>query len=146
MTEDKQHAQPHAPSDAGRALSAAGRETAEAYLKEQMRLAHLQAEELIREDAIRHWSLRVHHVGGVMKLVYETALAFIVVVLAIWLAVAVVAAARSDGLLIGAFEVPQDLAAKGLTGQFIANKLLDRLNEMQSKTNSARASSSFSHY
>jgi tetratricopeptide (TPR) repeat protein len=58
---------------------------------------------------------------------------------------AVYEAGRADGLVIEAFSAPPDLAAKGLGGQVLASKLLDRLNAMQNATNSSRAPSSFSH-
>ncbi len=44
-----------------------------------------------------------------------------------------------------AFSAPPDLAAKGLGGEVLASKLLDRLNAMQNATSSSRAPSSFSH-
>ena len=54
--QDTTHTQSHSSSsDAGWALSAAGREAAEAYLKEHTRLARLQADDIVREDKIRHW-------------------------------------------------------------------------------------------
>ena len=40
----------------------------------------------------------------------------------------------SGGLVIEPFSVPSDLAARGLTGQVVASKLLDRLVAMQQQT------------
>src|SRR6201999_612089 len=70
------------PPDAGWALSAAGREVAETYLREQTRLARLQADDIVREDAIRHWSLRFSHATTVLKLAFELALALIFLIVA----------------------------------------------------------------
>ena len=58
---------------------------------------------------------------------------------------AVYQAGRADGLVIESFSAPPDLVQKGLTGQALASKLLDRLNAMQNATSSSRAASSFSH-
>ena len=41
--------------------------------QEQAALTRLQAEDLRREDRLRHWSLRVHHVSDAMKLAFELA-------------------------------------------------------------------------
>ena len=50
---------------------------------------------------------------------------------------------HADGLVIDAFTVPPAMADKGLTGQVVASKLLDRLTILQSETASSRAASSF---
>jgi tetratricopeptide (TPR) repeat protein len=52
-------------------------------------------------------------------------------------------AARDDGLVIEAFDVPQDLAAKGLTGQVIATRVQDRIAFIQSHADTIRAASTF---
>jgi hypothetical protein len=54
-------------------------------------------------------------------------------------------AANDNGLVVDAFEVPPDLAAKGLTGDVIANKVLARLSQFQAETGSARASASYAN-
>ena len=43
-------------------------------------------------------------------------------------------ARHSNGLLIEPFSVPPDLAQRGLTGQVVAARLLDRLNDLQTQT------------
>ncbi|MEI9932470.1 MAG: hypothetical protein WDM89_18515 [Rhizomicrobium sp.] len=45
--------------------------------KEQAALARLQAEDLRREDRLRHRSLRLHHLSDMLKLGFELALAAI---------------------------------------------------------------------
>jgi tetratricopeptide (TPR) repeat protein len=147
MSDDKHQenlrAQPRAPSDAGWALSAAGRETAEAYLKEQTRLAHLQADELVREDAIRHWSLRFSHASAILKLAFELALALIFLIVAGVIVGAVWSAHEANGLVIEAFQVPAPLADRGLSGQAVAARLLDKVSRLQSRTDSLRAPNSY---
>ena len=133
------------PSDAGWALSAAGRETAEAYLKEQTRLARLQADEIVREDRIRHWQLRFTHASTIMKLAFELSLALIFIVVASIVAGAVWSAHESNGLVIEAFQVPPDLAARGLSGQVVASRLLDKVSNLQDSTDSLRAPNSYAN-
>jgi hypothetical protein len=95
---------------------------ANAFLKEQTRLAHeqlllvrLQAADLRREDKLRHWSLRVRHVSDVMKLAFELALAFILVAVAVGIGATIWTAAHDKSLIIDAFQVPPDRA--GLAGR-----------------------------
>jgi tetratricopeptide (TPR) repeat protein len=71
---------------------------------------------------------------GVMGLAIAGALGFMV-----W------QASQSNGLLIEPFSVPPDLAGRGLTGQVIAAKVLDRLTLLQSQTNTARPAKSYSN-
>jgi Tfp pilus assembly protein PilF len=54
-------------------------------------------------------------------------------------------ASQSNGLRIEPFSVPPDLAGRGLTGEVVATKLLDRLVAMQSQTNSARPAKSYAN-
>ena len=125
---------------------------AEAFLDQQTHLAQkqsaiadLQIEDLKREDKLRHWSLRVRHVSDVLKLGFELAVGFIVLAIAIGVGAVIWQAAHAEGLVIRSFEVPQTLVERGLTGQVIANKLLDRLAVMQAQTDSTRAASSFAN-
>lgn len=54
-------------------------------------------------------------------------------------------ASHERGLVIEPFSVPPDLAQRGVTGQVIASRLLDRLSEMGEQTNSSRAASSYAN-
>ena len=54
-------------------------------------------------------------------------------------------AAHSQGLLVEPFSVPPDLAQRGLTGEVVATRVLDRLTAMQSQTNTARPALSYSN-
>jgi tetratricopeptide (TPR) repeat protein len=49
----------------------------------------------------------------------------------------------AHGLVVEPFSTPPDLAAKGLTGQAVAARFLDCLRDMQARTDSARAPSSY---
>ncbi len=146
MSEEESPRPERAPdSAAAMVLGAATRAKADAYLEKQNELADLQIEDLKRENSVRHWSLRVRHVSDVLKLGFELAIAFIVAAIAVGLGVVIWQAAHANGLVIESFDVPQEMAQKGLTGPVIANKLLDRLTVMQSQTDSSRAPASFAH-
>jgi tetratricopeptide (TPR) repeat protein len=141
--EDREN--PGSATGAEWALSAAGRETAETFLKEQTRLARLQADALEREDVLRHWSLRVHHAGDLLKLAFEFAVAFIVLAVVVVIAAGVWTASQDSSLVIEAFSVPPDMAARGVTGQAVAAQLLDKLSDMQDATQSGRAANSYAN-
>ena len=127
------------------ALAGASRDEADALLRKQRELIDLQIEDLKREDAIRHWSLRIHHISDVLKLTFELAVAVILGTIVLGIGMTVWSAAHENGLVIEAFSVPPDLAAKGLTGQAIAAKLQDKLAAMQAATDSARPAASYSN-
>jgi tetratricopeptide (TPR) repeat protein len=118
---------------------------AAAFLEKQSVLTDLQIEDLKREDRLRHWSLRVRHISDVLKLSFELALALIFTAIVFIIGAAIRSAADDNGVVIESFSVPPDLAAKGLTGDVIATKVLDRLSAMQAQTNSRRAASSYAN-
>ncbi|HTT96616.1 MAG TPA: hypothetical protein VMF58_01090 [Rhizomicrobium sp.] len=113
------------------------------YLEKQARLTELQIADLEREDALRHWSLRVHHISDVMKLTFELSAAFVVLVLVGLICVTLWKAAHDDSLVIQAFSVPPDMAARGLSGEAIASQVQDRLAAIQEKTLTSRPASSY---
>jgi tetratricopeptide (TPR) repeat protein len=127
------------------ALGGASREKANEFLDEQIALTRLQKEELAHELKLRFWSLRLHHSSSVLKLAFEVSLALIAIVLAWFIGAAVWNAAHADGPVVEAFSVPTDMAARGLTGEVVASRMLDRLTAMQNATNSERASRSYAN-
>jgi tetratricopeptide (TPR) repeat protein len=118
---------------------------AAAYLEKQARLTELQIADLEREDAIRHWSLRVRHISDILKLTFELAIAGVVVALVLLICATVWEAARDNSLVVEAFSVPPNLAARGLTGQAVAAQVQDNLSAMQAATLSARPASSYAN-
>ena len=125
------------------ALGSASRAKADTFLEEQTRLARLQAQELSHELGLRHWSLWVRHLSGLLKLTLEVGLAVVAVGLACFIGAGIWNAAHSDGLVIESFSVPPDLTQRGLTGQVVAGEILDRLTEIQNATVSSRSGKSF---
>jgi len=118
---------------------------AEAFLEEQTAVLRLQKEQMQEESDLHRWSLRIRHFSDVMKVAFELSVAFIVVALAAGIGAAIWNAAHDKGVVIEAFSVPPDMAAKGLTGEVVATKLLDRLAALQAQTVSNRAASSYAN-
>jgi tetratricopeptide (TPR) repeat protein len=54
-------------------------------------------------------------------------------------------AAHSDGLRVESFSVPPDLAARGMTGEVVATRVIDRLSELQTQTNTQRPARSYTN-
>ena len=140
------------PAAAALALGSASRAKADSYLDEQMVVAraqtevlHLQAHELKHELKLRHWSLRVRHISDVMKVTFEVAVAFIFIAIAVAIGFEIWDAAHDNGLIIEAFQVPPDMASRGLSGQVVAGQLLDKLTAMQNATQSARPAQSYAN-
>ena len=145
MAEESERAEQIASRAAmlGAALSDPGNPAAQEYLRAQARLADLQAEDLLREDKLRHWSLRVRHISDVFKLSFEFAAALVFLALADFIAITIWTAAHDRALVIEAFNVPSDMAANGLTGQVVATQLESRLAWMQAHTDTMRAAETF---
>jgi tetratricopeptide (TPR) repeat protein len=133
-----------------RAFASADTAEARDYLRRQSevaerqkRLLDLQIADLEREDKIRHQSLRIHHIGDLLKLGFELAAALVVLAIVVVMGAAVWNAAHDDGLVIESFNVPVDMAANGLTGQVVATQIQDRLAWMQANSDTIRASNSY---
>jgi len=54
-------------------------------------------------------------------------------------------ASSSNGLIIEPFSVPPDMAARGLTGQVVAARVLDRLTLLQAQTPTARLAKTYTN-
>ncbi len=116
-----------------------GSEEAREYLRKQSRLVELQIADLEREDRVRHWSLRVHHISDVIKVMFEVTAALIALAVIVMIAAAIWSAAHDDSVVIDAFRVPADIAQRGMSGDVVANQFLDRLAQLQAQTDSSRA-------
>ena len=118
---------------------------ADAFFEEQTRLTRLQIAQIEEENATRRRLLRIEHASALFKLTLEIAVAAVAAVIVIALAAAVWSATQDNGLVVESFSVPPDLAGRGLTGDVIAAKLLDKLSSLQSQTVSNRAASSYAN-
>jgi tetratricopeptide (TPR) repeat protein len=94
---------------------------------------------LTRQERLVAWQIASERAGVALKVL--TALAGLAVAAA--LALMAWDASRSNSLVIEAFSTPPDLAQRGLTGEVIASRILDRMTEIQAGVDSQRAPSSF---
>jgi tetratricopeptide (TPR) repeat protein len=113
-----------------------------AFLKEQRKLMEEQREQL--RDQVKRMRLGI--VDQRFSIALKAMTALIGSAVAGVLALMIWSAAGSSGLVIEPFSVPPDLAARGLTGQVVASKLLDRLVLMQQQTDSQRDPATFTNY
>src|ERR1700744_1455112 len=144
MAEDDQSraSEPNAALFAAALGTASGAKNVDALIARQITIADLQIEDMRREDRLRHWSLRVRHVSDVMKLTFELALAFIVVAVMALICVTVWQASHGNSLVIEAFSVPPDMAARGLTGETVAAQVQDKLALLQDAADTSRPADS----
>jgi len=129
------------------AAMAVGRDGARAdtFLDEQTKLTRLQIGQIEEENTTRRRILKLEHMSAAMKLAFELALAIIFTAIAVGLGAAVWSAVADNGLVVESFSVPPDLAGKGLTGDVVAAKLLDKLSSLQAQTVSSRAATSYAN-
>lgn len=75
----------------------------------------------------------------------EIVLGLVILLIFVGIASAVWSAAHDNGLVIESFSVPADMANRGLTGEVVAARLLDKLSSLQARTVSSRAASSYAN-
>jgi tetratricopeptide (TPR) repeat protein len=97
-------------------------------LSRQVAIADLQIQDMRREDSVRHWSLRVHHINDLLKLAFGLGAAFVALMVAGGLIALIWNAHEATGLVIQPIKAPPDFAARGLDGTVLAQRLLDKLN------------------
>ncbi|NEX94740.1 hypothetical protein, partial [Caulobacter sp. 17J65-9] len=78
-----------------------------------------------------------------IKALRDAALAGLAVLVLVGVLAVVWDAARSRSLAVQAFSVPPELAARGATGEVLAAQMIDRLADLQAKTDSARPADSY---
>ena len=90
---------------------------------------------LIQADLIhRGWQIASERAGFALKLLTGAA----GLVAAAALAAMAWQASRANGVVLGAFSVPPDLAQKGLTGAAVSSQILDELTRLQDVTESGK--------
>jgi len=127
------------------ALAAASRAKADAYLDEQTRLAHLQVQNLVELNAFELSHLRWRRFNDQMRGALQLMLVAVGALIVIAIGAAIWSAAHDSSLVIEAFSVPSDLAARGITGEAVAAQLQDKLTAMQTETDSARPADSYAN-
>jgi hypothetical protein len=118
-----------------------GDDRLDTFLERQSRVAEkqigmldLQMEHLHQERELAHRHQSLKFFGDQLKVGLQLlAIAFGALVV-VGLGALVWSSAHSKGLVIDAFDVPPELAARGLTGKVMAAQLQDRLTAMQAET------------
>jgi hypothetical protein len=118
---------------------------AAAFLEKQSHLADLQIENLHKIDEFELSHLRWRRFNDQMRGMLQAIAALLALAVFAGLCEAIWSAAHENGLIIEAFSVPPDMAARGLTGQALAAQLQDKLATMQSATDTARPASSYAN-
>ncbi len=121
------------------ALGGASQAQADAYLNKQAHLADLQAHHLREQFKQLRPSLWQARLGVLLRVATVLVGLAVVAVLGflVW------DAANAQGLVIDAFSVPPDLAARGLTGEVVATRFLDQFKAMQAATESERPADTY---
>ena len=148
MSEDKAAAeQASAPDTAGLAQDLAMeearsdpslREDVAAFLRDQRSLIEIQKHHLLKQFSLTMWEKR-------LSVLLRIATAFIGLAVAAGAGWLIWNAARSNDLVIDAFQVPPALAERGLSGPVLAAKLSDKIAAMQARTFSQRSPKSYAN-
>jgi tetratricopeptide (TPR) repeat protein len=107
-------------------------DVARRLLEEQSALIHAQCAEL-----------HLRGIGERVRAALWAILAIAALAIVGLIALLVVHAARANALIVQSFQVPPALATQGLSGQVVATQVLDKLAEMQDRSESMRAPSSY---
>jgi tetratricopeptide (TPR) repeat protein len=129
------------PAAIALALGGASREDAGAFLKKQGALIDDQRHHLreqFKQLRLAIWEKRLG-----MLLRFATMVIGLAVAAALGLLVR--DATQAQGLVIEAFSVPPDLAARGLTGEVVATRFLDQFKAMQAATVSERTADTYQY-
>jgi tetratricopeptide (TPR) repeat protein len=116
---------------------------AEAFLRDQRRFTNLQSEHLHEQRELQLTHLRVRRWKDRLSLGLQIFLIVIGTTAALVFLAAAWRAHRDHGLVVDAFKVPPNLAEHGLTGEVVAAHFLDKLQALQSETQSDRPASSY---
>jgi hypothetical protein len=136
------------PAALALALDGASRETADAFLNKQAAFLDVQGALVAAQLNHLHEQNKQIHLDiweKVLGVFLRIATAFIGLAVAAGGAWLIWNAANSNDLVIDAFQVPPDLAARGLSGQVVAAKLSDKIGAMQAQTVSQRAPRSYAN-
>ena len=116
---------------------------AAAFLDEQTGLVRLQKEHLHEQRTVQLSHLKLRRFNEWMKAALQV-MTVCVGLLVLGVVSAMAWQAHDDhGVVVAPFSVPPELAQRGLTGQVVAARVLDRLAELQARTISARPASTY---
>ncbi len=109
------------------ALGAGATEEARVYLREQTRLAKLQSDSLIEQNAFELSHLRWRRFNDQMKGALQIIAVALGALIVVGICVAMWNASQADGLIVDSFSVPQALAVTGTTGDIVAADMTNKI-------------------
>jgi tetratricopeptide (TPR) repeat protein len=117
----------------------------DAFLRDQRRLINLQTEHLHEQREVILARLKLGRWKDSVTLALQGMTAVVGLALAGAIGVMAWQAHQDHGLIVAPFSVPPDLAQRGLTGQVVAARVLDRLSDLQTQTVSTRPASTYAN-
>jgi tetratricopeptide (TPR) repeat protein len=137
MAEEDDISSAHAgTSSAADAIALGAGATAEArvYLREQTRLAKLQSDNLIEQNAFELSHLRWRRLNDQLTGAFRIILVVLGLAVLAGLTALLWNASEADGLIVDSFSAPSDFAARGMGGDVLANDLINHLSEVRKIT------------
>src|SRR5262249_28345385 len=116
---------------------------AEGFLRDQRLLTSLQTQHLHEQRDLQIAHLRVRRWKDRLSLGLQLFAVVVGTTAALILIVAGWHSHQDHGLVVDAFRVPQSLEEEGLTGEVVAAHFLDKLQALQSQTDSDRPANTF---
>jgi tetratricopeptide (TPR) repeat protein len=119
--------------------------SASAYLAQQRALVTLQIKHFDEERQLAIAAAKRRRISDRLRIGLQLVVLLVALGAVLGLAAIFWDALRDHGIKIEAFGVPADLADRGLTGQVVAKKLLDRIAEIDRGSTTVRAANSFAN-
>lgn len=112
-----------------------------------LQLAHYEGERRLNERHLRRQIAALRESAGAerLKSTIQLGASLLGVVLLFLVGSLLLDAVNARGLAVEPFRAPPDLAKSGLDGAALAERLLDRMRELQAETKSSRAESTYSN-
>jgi tetratricopeptide (TPR) repeat protein len=113
------------------------------YVEKQTKLVDVQIRHIDEERRLAIEAAKRKRYGDRIRNGLITGAAVIACSLVVGLAIMVWDAAHDTGLVIESFAVPPDLAQQGMTGQAVANQILDEIADIQISADTPRPAASY---
>src|SRR5262249_46694760 len=114
-----------------------------ALTEKQSRMLDLQMEHLHEERDLHHRHLALRFFGDRLRIGLQVVGLMVSALLFVAFGVYIVQAYNDHSIVIEAFDVPPDLAARGITGKVLATGMLDKLAALDKASASIRAANTY---
>jgi tetratricopeptide (TPR) repeat protein len=113
------------------AFAGASQAKADAYLEEQTRLAKLQSQNLVEQNAFELSHLRWRRFNDQMKGALQIMLVAVGALIVVLIGAVMWNASEADGLVVEAFSVPPDFVQRGMGGDVVAGDLIGKIGAVR---------------